>query len=86
MVSIYRSTVQFPVCLTTLLHIVSSSLSHEVVALKFMPKLGRSENQLQSLKREIEIMRDLRHPNIVQLFDSFETETEVFSHFLKTLK
>uniref|UniRef100_A0A3B4GKA5 non-specific serine/threonine protein kinase n=1 Tax=Pundamilia nyererei TaxID=303518 RepID=A0A3B4GKA5_9CICH len=48
-----------------------------VVALKFMPKLGRSENQLQSLKREIEIMRDLRHPNIVQLFDSFETETEV---------
>ncbi|XP_019219366.1 serine/threonine-protein kinase 36 isoform X1 [Oreochromis niloticus] len=48
-----------------------------VVALKFMPKLGRSENQLRSLKREIEIMRDLRHPNIVQLFDSFETETEV---------
>uniref|UniRef100_A0A3Q4N4S6 non-specific serine/threonine protein kinase n=1 Tax=Neolamprologus brichardi TaxID=32507 RepID=A0A3Q4N4S6_NEOBR len=44
----------------------------------FMPKLGRSENQLQSLKREIEIMRDLRHPNIVQLFDSFETETELF--------
>uniref|UniRef100_A0A669DFK1 non-specific serine/threonine protein kinase n=1 Tax=Oreochromis niloticus TaxID=8128 RepID=A0A669DFK1_ORENI len=42
-----------------------------------MPKLGRSENQLRSLKREIEIMRDLRHPNIVQLFDSFETETEV---------
>lgn len=42
-----------------------------------MPKVGRSEKELRSLKREIEIMRDLQHPNIVQLFDSFETETEV---------
>ncbi|XP_008283348.1 serine/threonine-protein kinase 36 [Stegastes partitus] len=49
----------------------------QVVALKFMPKLGRSEKELRSLKREIDIMRDLQHPNIVQLFDSFETETEV---------
>ncbi|XP_022044559.2 serine/threonine-protein kinase 36 isoform X2 [Acanthochromis polyacanthus] len=49
----------------------------QVVALKFMPKLGRSEKELRSLKREIHIMRDLQHPNIVQLFDSFETETEV---------
>ncbi|XP_034539364.1 serine/threonine-protein kinase 36 isoform X2 [Notolabrus celidotus] len=49
----------------------------QVVALKFMPKVGRSERELRSLKREIEIMRDLKHPNIVQLYDSFETETEV---------
>ncbi|XP_015238329.1 PREDICTED: serine/threonine-protein kinase 36 [Cyprinodon variegatus] len=49
----------------------------QVVALKFMPKVGRSEKELRNLKREIEIMRDLQHPNIVQLFDSFETETEV---------
>uniref|UniRef100_UPI0037E85AE0 serine/threonine-protein kinase 36 n=1 Tax=Semicossyphus pulcher TaxID=241346 RepID=UPI0037E85AE0 len=49
----------------------------QVVALKFMPKVGRSEKELRSLKREIEIMRDLQHPNIVQLYDSFETETEV---------
>ncbi|XP_072230824.1 serine/threonine-protein kinase 36 [Leuresthes tenuis] len=48
-----------------------------VVALKFMPKVGRSEKELRGLKREIEIMRGLQHPNIVQLFDSFETETEV---------
>ncbi|KAM6907540.1 serine/threonine-protein kinase 36 [Xenentodon cancila] len=51
--------------------------SGQVVALKFMPKVGRSEKELRSLKREIEIMRDLQHPNIVQLFDSFETDTEV---------
>ncbi|XP_078122715.1 serine/threonine-protein kinase 36 [Sander vitreus] len=49
----------------------------QVVALKFMPKVGRSEKELRSLKREIEIMRGLQHPNIVQLFDSFETDTEV---------
>ncbi|KAM7397868.1 hypothetical protein PAMA_005957 [Pampus argenteus] len=49
----------------------------QVVALKFMPKVGRSEKELRSLKREIDIMRGLQHPNIVQLFDSFETETEV---------
>ncbi|CAK6953717.1 serine/threonine-protein kinase 36 [Scomber scombrus] len=49
----------------------------QVVALKFMPKVGRSEKELRSLKREIDIMRGLQHPNIVQLFDSFETETDV---------
>nr|XP_019941583.1 PREDICTED: serine/threonine-protein kinase 36 isoform X1 [Paralichthys olivaceus]XP_019941584.1 PREDICTED: serine/threonine-protein kinase 36 isoform X1 [Paralichthys olivaceus]XP_019941585.1 PREDICTED: serine/threonine-protein kinase 36 isoform X1 [Paralichthys olivaceus] len=49
----------------------------QVVALKFMPKVGRSEKELRSLKREIEIMRDLQHPNIVRLYDSFETDTEV---------
>ncbi|CAJ1064104.1 serine/threonine-protein kinase 36 isoform X2 [Xyrichtys novacula] len=49
----------------------------QVVAMKFMPKTGRSEKELRSLKREIEIMRNLQHPNIVQMYDSFETETEV---------
>ncbi|XP_024121620.1 serine/threonine-protein kinase 36 isoform X3 [Oryzias melastigma] len=51
--------------------------SGQVVALKFMPKVGRTDKELRSLKREIEIMRNLKHPNIVQLFDSFETDTEV---------
>ncbi|XP_061752486.1 serine/threonine-protein kinase 36-like [Nerophis ophidion] len=49
----------------------------QVVALKFMPKMGRSNKELQSLKKEIDIMTNLQHPNIVKLFDSFETETEV---------
>uniref|UniRef100_A0A8C1QT12 non-specific serine/threonine protein kinase n=1 Tax=Cyprinus carpio TaxID=7962 RepID=A0A8C1QT12_CYPCA len=51
--------------------------SGQVVALKFIPKLGRSEKDLRSLKREIDIMRGLKHPNIVLLLDSFETEREV---------
>ncbi|KAM4698716.1 serine/threonine-protein kinase 36 [Rhinophrynus dorsalis] len=49
----------------------------EVVALKFIPKVGRSEKELRGLKREIQIMRDLRHPNIVRMLDSCETEREV---------
>ncbi|KAJ7996186.1 hypothetical protein DPEC_G00234440 [Dallia pectoralis] len=48
-----------------------------VVALKFIPKVGRSEKDLRSLKREIDIMKGLQHPNIVLLLDSFETEREV---------
>ncbi|XP_057177313.1 serine/threonine-protein kinase 36 isoform X2 [Triplophysa rosa] len=49
----------------------------QVVALKFIPKVGRSEKDLRSLKREIDIMRGLKHANIVLLLDSFETEREV---------
>uniref|UniRef100_A0A4W4FZ47 non-specific serine/threonine protein kinase n=1 Tax=Electrophorus electricus TaxID=8005 RepID=A0A4W4FZ47_ELEEL len=51
--------------------------SGQVVALKFIPKVGRTEKELRSLKREIDIMRGLKHPNIVLLLDSFETEREV---------
>lgn len=48
-----------------------------MVALKFIPKVGRSEKELKNLQREIEIVRDLHHPNIIQLLDSFETDKEV---------
>ncbi|XP_036360103.1 serine/threonine-protein kinase 36-like isoform X1 [Octopus sinensis] len=47
-----------------------------VVALKFITKLGKSERELRVLSQEIEIMRGLQHKNIVQLLDSFETEEE----------
>ncbi|NWV10088.1 STK36 kinase, partial [Ptilonorhynchus violaceus] len=51
--------------------------SAQVVALKFIPKVGRSEKELKNLQREIEIVRDLHHPNIIQMLDSFETDKEV---------
>uniref|UniRef100_A0A6I8PC50 non-specific serine/threonine protein kinase n=1 Tax=Ornithorhynchus anatinus TaxID=9258 RepID=A0A6I8PC50_ORNAN len=51
--------------------------SAQVVALKFIPKLGRSPKDLRNLQREIEIMQGLRHPNIIHLLDSFETDREV---------
>ncbi|KFQ26305.1 Serine/threonine-protein kinase 36, partial [Mesitornis unicolor] len=51
--------------------------SAQVVALKFIPKVGRSEKELKNLQQEIEIMRGLHHPNIIQMLDSFETNKEV---------
>ncbi|NXK01643.1 STK36 kinase, partial [Herpetotheres cachinnans] len=51
--------------------------SAQVVALKFIPKVGRSEKEMKNLQREIEIMRGLYHPNIIQMLDSFETDKEV---------
>ncbi|XP_033099504.1 serine/threonine-protein kinase 36-like [Anneissia japonica] len=49
----------------------------QVVALKFIPKTGRSEKELQNLRREIEIMRNLHHENIIEMLDSFETDNDV---------
>ncbi|XP_068679432.1 serine/threonine-protein kinase 36-like [Montipora foliosa] len=51
--------------------------SGQVVALKFIPKVGRSEKELKNLQREIDIMRNLEHKNIIKLLDSFETPKEV---------
>lgn len=47
------------------------------MALKFIPKVGRSEKELKNLQREIDIMRNLEHENIIKLLDSFETPKEV---------
>jgi serine/threonine protein kinase len=63
--------------------LILSRRNIKVVALKFIPKVGRSEKDLKNLKREIEIMRGLQHTNIVEMIDSFETEKEVeYSPFL----
>ena len=49
----------------------------EVVALKFIPRTGRSEKEVRALQREIDIMRELVHPNIVHMHESFETAGQV---------
>lgn len=46
--------------------------------MKFISKEGRSEKELKNLRKEIDIMRHLKHPNIVQMLDSFETDKEVW--------
>ncbi len=48
-----------------------------MVALKFIPKQGKSEDELCALQREITIMRALRHENIIALYDWLETDSEV---------
>jgi len=48
-----------------------------VVALKFISKTKKTEKDVKSLRREIDIMRSLRHPNIIQMLDSFDTDHDV---------
>lgn len=38
---------------------------------------GRSTKELAALKQEANIQQNLRHPNIIQLFSSFETDKEL---------
>ena len=47
------------------------------MALKFLSKEGRTSDDVTSLKREVEILRSLKHPHVIQLLDSFETDEEV---------
>uniref|UniRef100_A0A7S2SL55 non-specific serine/threonine protein kinase n=1 Tax=Mucochytrium quahogii TaxID=96639 RepID=A0A7S2SL55_9STRA len=47
-----------------------------ILALKFIPKHGKMEQDLNKLRSEIEILRTLDHPNIVLLLDAFETNRE----------
>ena len=42
-------------------------------AMKFIPKHGKSERDLASLRQEIDIMRTLDHPNVIKMLDAFET-------------
>ncbi|XP_052245877.1 serine/threonine-protein kinase 36-like isoform X2 [Dreissena polymorpha] len=49
----------------------------QIVAIKFIPKVGKPEKELRNLRREIDIMRNLHHENIIEMSDSFETDKEV---------
>ncbi|XP_028040976.1 serine/threonine-protein kinase fused [Bombyx mandarina] len=48
-----------------------------VVALKVIRKKGRSSKDLKCLKQECDIQRQLNHPNIIRMIDSFDTDTEL---------
>jgi len=48
----------------------------QVVALKFIIKQGKTEKDIRNLRQEIEILRSLRHENIIQMLDTFETKTK----------
>ncbi|XP_039292026.1 serine/threonine-protein kinase fused [Nilaparvata lugens] len=49
----------------------------EIIALKIISKCGRSMKELASLRSECEVQRDLCHPNIIKMIDSFETEGDI---------
>lgn len=48
--------------------------STKQVAVKLMKKKNLSESDVKSMRDEIAILRDLKHPNIVRLYDFFETD------------
>ena len=47
-----------------------------IVAMKVISKKGKSEKDVDSLRKELEIMRPLRHENIILMLDSFENARE----------
>lgn len=48
----------------------------QIVAMKFIMKNGKSEKDLHGLRQEIEILKKLKHENIIEMLDSFETAEE----------
>ncbi|KAL3641597.1 hypothetical protein CASFOL_012412 [Castilleja foliolosa] len=48
----------------------------QTVAMKFIPKHGKSEKDILNLRQEIEILRKLKHENIIAMLDSFESPQE----------
>lgn len=48
----------------------------QITAMKFIMKHGKSEKDIKNLRQEIEILRTLKHENIIQMLDSFETKDE----------
>ncbi|ONK63237.1 uncharacterized protein A4U43_C07F12800 [Asparagus officinalis] len=48
----------------------------KTVALKFILKHGKSEKDIHNLRQEIEILRKLKHENIIEMLDAFESPQE----------
>lgn len=48
----------------------------QTVAMKFILKHGKSDKDIQNLRQEIEILRKLKHENIIEMLDSFESPQE----------
>ena len=45
----------------------------QITAMKFIVKHGKSTKDIRNLRQEIEILRNLKHENIIQMLDTFET-------------
>jgi serine/threonine protein kinase len=48
----------------------------QTVAIKLIPKSGKKEREIQGLRQEIDILKTLRHQNIIQMLDAFETPSD----------
>ena len=48
----------------------------QITAMKFIAKHGKTDKDIKSLRQEIEILRGLKHDNIIAMVDAFETKSE----------
>ena len=46
------------------------------VAIKVINKVGKPQKEIDSLRQELVILNTLKHPNIVEMLESIETDTE----------
>ena len=44
--------------------------------MKFIPKYGKSDKDIKTLRQEIGILKTLNHENIILMFDAFESDRE----------
>ncbi|KAH8416903.1 hypothetical protein KR222_011694 [Zaprionus bogoriensis] len=50
----------------------------KVVAIKVISKRGRSTRDLKNLRRECDIQARLKHPNVIEMVESFESKFDLF--------
>ncbi|GJN10612.1 hypothetical protein PR202_ga28720 [Eleusine coracana subsp. coracana] len=50
--------------------------TRQTVAMKFILKHGKTDKDIHNLRQEIEILRKLKHENIIEMIDAFETPQE----------
>ncbi|TVU15955.1 hypothetical protein EJB05_39500 [Eragrostis curvula] len=50
--------------------------TRQTVAIKFILKHGNTDKDIHNLRQEIEILRKLKHKNIIEMIDTFETPQE----------
>ncbi|XP_061398261.1 serine/threonine-protein kinase fused-like [Musca vetustissima] len=50
---------------------------NQIVAIKVISKRGRTSRDLKTLRRECEIQAHLKHPNVIEMLESFETKHDL---------
>lgn len=46
------------------------------MAIKVINKVGKPQKEVDSLRQELSILKTLKHPNIVEMLDHFETDKD----------
>eukprot|EP01097_Dermamoeba_algensis_P000143 TRINITY_DN1050_c0_g1_i2.p1 TRINITY_DN1050_c0_g1~~TRINITY_DN1050_c0_g1_i2.p1 ORF type:complete len:363 (-),score=106.35 TRINITY_DN1050_c0_g1_i2:267-1355(-) len=62
----------------SIVHEATNKKTGERVAIKVVKKSALQGEEIVTLKREVENLRKLNHPNILKLFDVFESADEVY--------